>query len=225
MATRSPAERATLGGWLDSGDFQAVPISDVGASAREIEALNFEMLIIDVELMTVGTLMRVARYRATPRPVIVIGDADPDAENDAGQRGASYLVRPIERAGLLFAVTLALAEGRPMRRFPRKPVPGVPGLVDGVQSRVLDVSHEGVRLEVAARHRSALPPFFTLRVPAFSVAVMLQRVWVSTAVGASSQLWCGGTLASNPQRNVNSWRMLVDMAPGVSGMGTDLHHL
>lgn len=223
MATRSPAERATLCAWLNSGDFQAVPIPDVTASVREIEALNFEMLIVDVELMTLGSLMRVARYRATPRPVIVIGDADLDAETDAGQRGASYLVRPIEQTGLLFAVTLALAEGRPMRRFPRKLVPGFPGLVDGVQSRVLDVSHEGVRLEIPARHRSSLPPYFTLRVPLFNVAVMVQRVWVGSAIGASSQLWCGGTLARNPRHGAASWRMLVDMTPGADGLSTDLH--
>ena len=225
MATRSPAERATLVEWLDSGGFQAIPLPDVGASAREIEALNFEMLIVGAELMTVGSLMRVARYRATPRPVIVIGDADPEAETDAGQRGASYLVRPIERAGLLFAVTLELAEGRPMRRFPRKLVPRFQALVDGVPSRMLDVSHEGVRIEVAERDRTSLPPYFTLRVPAFSVAVMVQRVWVSTAIGTTAQLWCGGTLASNPQRNANSWHMLVEMTPSVGGVSTDLHHL
>jgi hypothetical protein len=224
VATRSSAEQATLGEWLDSGDFQAVPVSNIAASAREIEALRFEMLIIDVELMTVGALMHVARYRATPLPVIVIGDADPEAETDAGQRGASYLVRPIERAGLLFSVTLALAEGRPMRRSPRKLVPRIPGSIDGVPSHVVDVSSEGVRLEVAERHRGSLPPSFTLRVPVFNVAVVVQRVWVSTRIGAS-QLCCGGTLARASQSSAHSWRMLVDMSPAVGGLGNDLYHV
>src|SRR5688572_3714963 len=188
VATRSRAERASLCEWLDSGDFQAVPVQDIGASAREIEALRFEMLIIDAELMTLGALMHVARYRATPLPVIVIGDADEEAELDAGQRGASYLVRPVERAALLFAATLALAEGRPMRRSPRKLVPRLPGLIDGVPSHVLDLSHEGVRLAVDGRHGASLPPAFTLRVPVFNVAVLVQRVWVSAGIGASSQL-------------------------------------
>src|SRR2546430_7580691 len=200
VATRSPAERAAFCEWLNSGDFEAVPVRDIGASERDIDALNFEMLVADVELMTVGALMRATRYRAAPRPVVVIGDADPAAETDAGRRGASYLVRPIERAALLFAVTLALAEGRPMRRFPRKRVPPFPGLVDGVPSRVLDVSHEGVRIEIAARYRSSLPPRFTLRVPVFNVAIAVQRVWVSTMIGASSQLCCGGALTRHPQR-------------------------
>jgi hypothetical protein len=220
VATRSISERATLVEWLNSGGFQAIPVPNMAASPREIEALNFEMLIVDAEMAALGLLMRVARYRATPRPVIVIGNADPAAEADAGQRGASYIARPFERTGFLFAVTLALAEGRPMRRFPRKVVPHFPGLVDGVASRVLDVSHEGVRLEVAERHRSSLPPCFRLRVPLFNVAVMVQRVWVITAIGTSSQLWCGGSLARNPQQSVNSWRMLVDMTPGMDGLAT-----
>src|SRR5262249_54787191 len=171
VATRSPSERAVFCEWLNADGFEAVPIRDVGASQRELEALNFEMLIADVEVINVGTLMRVARYRATPRPVVVIGDADVEAENDAGRRGASYLVRPIERAGLLFAITLALAEGRPMRRSPRKRVSPFSVKIDGVPSRVLDVSHEGVRIELAPANRSALPPHFTLRAPALNVAL------------------------------------------------------
>jgi hypothetical protein len=215
-------EQATFSEWLDSGGFEAVPVRDIGASARELEALNFEMLVTDVELMTVGALMRVARYRATPRPVVVIGDTDPQAEIDAGQRGASYLVRPIERAGLLFAVTLALAEGRPMRRSPRKRVAPLPGLIDGVPSRVLDVSHEGVRLGIAEQHRNSLPRYFTLRVPVFNVAVTVQRVWVTNLIGTSPQLCCGGALTRNPQRSADSWRTLVDLTPGIDAWSANL---
>jgi hypothetical protein len=219
VATRSPAERATLSKWLNSGGFEAVAIRDVGAPVRDLEALNFEMLLIDVELMPIGALMRVARYRATPRPVIAIGEADAEAEIDAGRRGATYLVRPIERSSLLFAVTLALAEGRPMRRHPRKRVPPFQGLVDGVPSRVLDVSHEGVRLEVAEQHRSSLPPYFTLRVPLFNVAVTVQRVWVTS--GSASQIYVGGALTHTRHRSAHSWRSLVDMTPGIDGRRTD----
>jgi hypothetical protein len=204
---------AALCEWLNSGDFHAIPIRNVGAPAHEIEALNFEMLVVDVDLLTVGTLVRVARYRPTPRPVVVTGDADPQAEADAGRRGATYMVRPIDRAGLLFAVTLALAEGRPMRRSPRKRVSPLPGLIDGVPSRVLDVSYEGVRLELDRLHRAALPPHFALRVPLFNVAITVQRVWVSATAGTTAHLWCGGALAQNPQRSAASWRSLVDLTP------------
>lgn len=215
IATSSPAERAAIIEWLDSGGFHGMPIANLGMSARELEALQFEMLILDADLMTVGALMQVARYRATPRPVIVVGEADPEVEIDAERRGASYLVRPLERSSLLFAVTLALAEGRPMRRSARKLMPRVPALIDGVPTRVVDVSYEGVRIELAEKHRGVLPPYFTLRVPLFDLGVMVQRVWVNTAMGTSADghLWCGGALTRNPQRTATSWHVMVDTTP------------
>ena len=66
VATRSPSERAAFTDWLNSAGFDAVPVRDVGASTRDIEALHFEMLLADFELINVGALMHVARYRAIP---------------------------------------------------------------------------------------------------------------------------------------------------------------
>ena len=215
VASRARAERAAITEWLDSGGYQALQVVDPSAPVRDLEALGFELLILDAELLSVGSLMHVARYRATPRPVIVVGEADPDLEIEAERRGASYLVRPLDRGGVLFAVTLALAEGRPTRRSERKPLPRVPAAVDGVASRIVDVSYEGVRVELPARERSALPPLFTLRVPLLNVALLVQRIWVcsSSEADASGMLWCGGALARNPQRAEIAWRSLVDHGP------------
>jgi DNA-binding response OmpR family regulator len=215
VACRSRAERAAIAEWLDEGGYHVVPIFDATMPARELEALGFEVLLVDAELMSVGALMHVARYRPSPRPVIVIGDADPDSEIEAEHKGASYLVRPLERKALLFAVTLALAEGRPTRRSPRKPLPGVPAAIDGVAAKIVDVSYEGVRLELPARERSSVPPAFTLKVPLLNTAVLVQRVWVASfsSDATSGLLWCGGALARNPQRCEVAWRGLVDSGP------------
>jgi len=104
-----------------------------------------------------------------------------------------------------------------MRRSPRKRISPIAGTIDGVPSRLLDVSHEGVRLELAARHSSSLPPQFVLRVPVFNVAIAVQRVWVTTMIGATAQVCCGGELSHNPQRSTTSWRSLVDLTPGIDG--------
>jgi len=215
VACRSHVERATIAEWLDSGGYHAMPVPAPTAPPRDLEALGFEMLIIDSELMMVGSLVHVARYRPTPRPVIVVGDADVEAEVEAERRGATYLVRPLERGALLFAVTLALAEGRPMRRSARKPVGPMAASLEGVQSRIIDVSYEGVRLELAAKERGTLPPAFTLRVPMFGVSVHVQRVWLGAGSTArtSGLLWCGGALGMNQERAVVGWRTLVDRAP------------
>jgi hypothetical protein len=187
-------------------------------AARELEALSFEVLLIDAELMGIGALMHVARYRPAPRPVLVIGDADPDTEIEAERKGASYVVRPLDRSAFLFAVTLAIAEGRPARRSPRKPLPGVPAAVDGVSARIVDVSYEGVRLELPAKERAALPASFTLKVPLLNTAVLVQRVWVGgdSSDEDSGVLWCGGALARNPQRTEVAWRTLVDNGPAAA---------
>ena len=218
VASRSRTERAALTEWLEEGGYHVVPIFDAAMTARELEALSFEVLLIDAELMSVGALMHVARYRATPRPVIAIGDADPDSEIEAERKGASYLVRPLERSALQFAVTLALAEGRPTRRSPRKPLPGVPAAVDGIAARIVDVSYEGVRVELPARERAALPASFTLKVPLLSTAILVQRVWVGSDSSDedSGVLWCGGALARNPQRTEIAWRTFVDNGPSVA---------
>jgi DNA-binding response OmpR family regulator len=215
VASRSRAERAAMTEWLEEGGYQVVPIFDAAMAARELEALSFEVLLLDAELLGVGALMHVARYRATPRPVLVVGDADPDTEIEAERKGASYLVRPLERAALVFAVTLAIAESRPARRSPRKPLPGVPAGMDGIPARIVDVSYEGVRLELAARERGALPAAFTLKVPLLNTAVLVQRVWVGSDSSDedSGVLWCGGALARNPQRTEIAWRTLVDNGP------------
>lgn len=215
MAFRSHSERATVVDWLESGGYDPIPVPVPTAPARDIEALGFEMLIVDSELMTVGSVVHVARYRPTPRPVIVVGDEDMEAEVEAERRGATYSVRPLDRSSLLLAVTLALAEGRPMRRSARKPVPPMPADIEGVPSKVIDVSYEGVRLELSAKDRAALPQFFTLRVPMFAVSVHVQRVWMGTGSSprTSGVMWCGGVLGRNPERAVVAWRALVDRAP------------
>lgn len=215
VASRSHVERGTLVDWLDAGGYQALPVALPTAAPRELEALNFEMLIIDSDLMSVGSLMHVARYRPTPRPVMVVGDQDVEAEVEAERRGATYFVRPLERGALLLAVTLALAEGRPMRRSMRKPVTPMPATVEGVPTKIVDVSYEGVRLELAAKDRAALPSVFTLRVPMCDVSVHVQRVW--TGIGSTARtagtLWCGGSLLQNQERAVVGWRTLVDQTP------------
>lgn len=215
VACRAHAERSTVVEWLEAGGYHPIPIALPTMPPRDLEALAFEMLIVDSDLMTVGSLVHVARYRPTPRPVIVIGDPDMESEVEAERRGATYLVRPFERSALLFAVTLALAEGRPMRRSPRKPVPPMPADIEGVASRVIDVSYEGVRLELSAKDKASLPAMFTLRVPMFNVSIHVQRVWMGTGSTARTAgvLWCGGVLGHNPERNVVAWRTLVDRAP------------
>ena len=96
-------------------------------------------------------------------------------------RDASWITRPATKDTFTLSIALALAEGRPARRSPRQVVPKLLATIDGVASKIVDVSDEGVRLEIPTGASAALPPFFMLKVPAFGVAAKVKRVWVAHA--------------------------------------------
>jgi hypothetical protein len=100
-------------------------------------------------------------------------------------------------------------------------VPKLMSSVDGVNSRIVDISAEGVRLEISGATPSALPPYFTLRVPGFGVAAKVKRVWV--AMPAQGSMWCGGII-DRPvaERNAVAWHKFLENAPTTS---TQITHL
>ena len=58
-----------------------------------------------------------------------------------------------------------------------------------------------------------MPPFFTVKVPEFDVAMVVQRVWVSGPSKHGAQ--CGASIVANPPAALERWRALVDSAsPG-----------
>jgi hypothetical protein len=91
--------------------------------------------------------------------------------------------------------------------------------VDGVSSKIVDVSDEGVRLEITGASPSVLPPYFTLRVPSFGVSAKVKRVWV--AMPGQGSVWCGGIVERQAERNTASWNKFVANAPG----GGQIQHL
>jgi hypothetical protein len=145
------------------------------------------------------------------RPLILVGHQK-DAIEDV-PRDATWIDRPVTPESFQLSVALALAEGRPARRSPRKMVPKLLASVDGVNAKVVDVSSEGVRLEITGSS-ATLPPYFILRVPAFGVAARVKRVWVATP--NSSSVWCGGIIEKQAERTAGGgaqWLNFVQSAP------------
>ena len=159
--------------------------------------------------MTADEIQFVMRLLGANRPLILIGD--PGTPQSKVPRDASWLDRGVSQESLLLSVALALAEGRPARRSPRKPVSHLISSIDGVVSQVLDVSSEGVRLELAGVAATALPPVFTMRVPAFGVVTTVKRIWVANP--GRRALWCGGTVVRTSPKAAFAWKTLVDTAP------------
>jgi hypothetical protein len=208
VACPAPGERAALADWLRDAGFEPVAMFNEISVARELDQHAFEVLIVDRELISAGVL-ELMRKRGIRRPLIIIGD---DCTADAGEtpRDASRVSRPLSRDVLMLAVSLALAEGRPARRSPRMSVPGLSASIDGVPAQILDVSNEGLRLELSEQHRGSVPPFFTLRVPAFNIVLVAQRVWVASSPVAG-RLWCGAALEPKAASTLG-WRAMLETA-------------
>ena len=215
-------ERAAFTEWLDAGDLQPVPMTDAGSIARELESEGFEALVIDANLAIGGNASWVLRGLGANRPMIVVGDADEFLMSEFARREIAYLSRPVIQQSLVLSILLALAEGRPARRFPRRQVPRLQASVEGIDTRILDVSYSGLRLELPDDHRAALPPYFNVRVPMFKVEVMVQRVWVNSSMRGSlrGNACCGVHLVRNADRAIEAWKTLVDNAAATGTVQT-----
>jgi hypothetical protein len=202
VACPIPGERAAFLEWLGQAGYEPVPI---------------EVLIADVSLIPAGELPRVVKTLGPNRPLVLVGN--PEEAIEEVPRDAAWIERPVNRETFLLSIALALAEGRPARRSPRRRVPKLLASVDGVSSRVVDVSAEGVRLEVTGVTPSALPPYFTLRVPGFGVAAKVKRVWVATP--AQGSLWCGGIIERQATAMI-AWHKFLQNAPAGSTTITEI---
>jgi hypothetical protein len=216
VALPDPAECATVADWLLAEGLDPVPRPSVASAADEMHARVFDLLIADAVFVLRHGLHSGNRGRNPLTPTVVVGDSAA-ASADALRRRAMYLNRPIDRAMLVCTVSLAILDGRPARRSPRKPVNRFSALVNGVPSHIIDVSNEGLRVEIPQGPRSAPPPYFNVRVPAMGVTVIVQRMWARSwpKQGRSDVLRCGGALSQNRPTAEQGWRAFVDTLPAV----------
>ena len=172
------------------------------------------MLIADASWAVGTALQTVTRSRNQLVPTILIGDAA-ERRSTAVNVQTMYMTRPIEKAVLSCFVQMALMDDRPVRRSPRKPVKRFDALVNGQPSGIIDVSPEGLRLEIPRDRRSALPPYFAVRVPLVGVAVIAKRMWTQSTPKAASTIWCGAELSHNRASSEERWRAFVDSIPNL----------
>jgi hypothetical protein len=203
-------ERAALQEWLTLAGYEPVIVSSIEMATRDMTTRPIEALIADVALVSAADLPRIVRMLGQNRPLILVGN--PKDAIEAVPRDATWLNRPVRRESLQLSVALALAEGRPARRSPRKMVPRLLSTIDGVASKLLDISSEGVRLEIAGTSTATLPPVFILKVPAFGVAAKVKRVWVATP--GPQHVWCGGIIERHADKAAATpWHAFVKAAP------------
>ena len=209
VACPIPGERAAFLEWLKLAGYEPVPMLSIDNLNRDLTTRPIEALIADVSLIPKNDLQRVVKTLGPNRSLITVGGRDKKIEDVP--RDATWMERPVTRDAFLLSVALGLAEGRPSRRFPRKLVPALMSSIDGISSKLMDISVEGVRLEISGAAPSTLPPFFTLKVPGFGVATKVKRVWVASP--AQGAVWCGGVIEKPTANQVATWKKFIANAP------------
>lgn len=215
VACPRTGERAAVCDWLRSAGFEPVVLVDACFVNTEVAGPPPVLVVADASLLTPHFL--VALRRGDPnRPILALGDAGDPNEAALARRDVQFCVRPLDEKALLLAVSLAAAEGRSQRRSARRIVPRLASSIDGEPAVLIDVSNEGLRIEVGATTGAKrLSPQFVVQVPLLRMGVAVQRVWVKASPsGTDRKVQCGASLLSSDERTVMAWKRLADPAAG-----------
>jgi hypothetical protein len=212
IALTDRAESAVVADWLANDGFDPVRRPTPHSAVEEMRSRPYDVLIADASTNGRPPLRAEGRLRRAGTPAILIGNTPP-------QRGETvtsqpmYLARPLDRAVLNCYMTMAILEGSPLRRSERKMVNALAATVNGVPAHILDVSVEGVRIEVIREKRAVLPPYFVVRVPIMGVGVQVRRVWACAGKNPAPTLWYGGSLLPNRPSALQGWKSLIETIP------------
>lgn len=190
-------------------------------AARFLTAVIPELLIAsarlrnhaDLEGLELASLSR----RDHPNLPVIITHGSPDArlESEAKGRGMAFIVNPLENPEFLGCVTASLGERRPhhakVRQWPRKRVVAVPVRVDAAPARLIDVSYEGLRLELEDPGDSP-EATFEVTLPTAGVNLKTRRVWRICPPDVDESWW-GMTLVDVDSGLTERWRAFVDSIP------------
>ena len=213
VASPDRTEVTLLCDWLRAEGLEPLPAANLPAATHEVQSRTYDVLIADAAFAFNGDLQTLARNHNPRAPLLVVG-GDAAAETRAERASIVHIARPVDQALLLCHVAMAIAEGRPPRRSPRKCIAPFEATVEGTQAYIVDVSNEGLRLTFP-RGRCAPPPHFVFRVPLIGVALTGRRVWMSAAPSEHSEgSWCGVELYRPSPRAEQSWRSFVSTVSG-----------
>jgi DNA-binding response OmpR family regulator len=185
--------------------------------ARDLlESVTPDLLVTDIRLERYNGLQLAIRshFDHPDVPVIVTHiEEDPVAEAEARRYGVTFVAAPLENSNFLSSVRSLVDSRRqaqrPMRRWPRKSVPGLVE-VDAAAGRatLVDMSYGGVRL--AFNHPHEIPTTFDITLPLLGDIVSANRIWTREDVDRFS---CGAEVAKAGEE---SWRRFVDTLRGTA---------
>jgi CheY-like chemotaxis protein len=206
-----PHALAGLAELLEGAGYDVTASSAFQDARQRLEEAPFDLLITDVRLRSFNGLHLVMHCRrAVPEMALMImtGHDEPLMELEASRYKAGFVRKPIEAVTFLAQVADSLGAVRRQRRWPRKRVTGgFRVTAAGRPAAVVDVSYDGLRLEIPAAR--SVPPVFDVEVAAIGLAFEVQPVWSSSPSGDDA-LVCGATLLASDTPAARTWRTIVD---------------
>jgi DNA-binding response OmpR family regulator len=220
VVSKNYHQRDQLVRWLASDGYDPVAVGEFKDARHQLDTHSPDLMVADVKLDAYNGLHLAiwGRGKGLSTRSILIGEPDLVLQKEAERERAAYLTPPLEQKAFLTAVAALLSSYNPARRSPRKRVM-IEATVDGVLASLIDLSHEGLRLEVRHAEAITLPSFFTLHVPSYDLACRVQRVWMDRPSTARDVLCCGAVVPRNGQDQGASatWHHFVDAVPEDSG--------
>lgn len=215
VACPRPGERAAICDWLRSAGFEPVLLVDACFVSTDVGGRPLLLVVADASVLTAAFLAGL-RKGDPNRPVLAVGDAGDPNEAMLARKDVSFHIRPLDEKALILAVSLANAEGRSLRRSERRIVPRLATTIEGEAAVLIDVSNEGLRLELGSNAGARrLSPQFVVHVPMLKVGVPVQRVWVKSATTPSGpKVQCGASLLASDERTLRAWQRLADPTTG-----------
>ena len=172
-----------------------------------------DALITAIRLGAFNGLQLVLRVRVEcgDIPVIVTG-APADFLHDIDRHSAHFVASTGGAKALVTRVEELLAGRTPRdpdskRRWPRKRA-DLPATVQDSTATVVDLSYEGLRLEVEEPAVVGRGPL-DIRLPTLGLAVRATPRW-SKPVDQGESVWCGAEIALLNVDDAQSWRRIVD---------------
>jgi len=199
---------------LLSDDGYLVAAIDSFLEARDLlNSVTPDLLVADIRLERFNGLQLAIRSRLEHAdvPVIVTHfQEDPVAEAEAKRYGGSFIAAPVENPEFLPHVRSLVDSRRqterPMRRWPRKPVPGVVEVNAAAgRAQLVNMSYGGVQL--AFDPSLPIPQTFDITLQPIGVTVQATRIWTRDD---SDRLSCGAEVVRTGE---DDWRRIVDAFP------------
>jgi CheY-like chemotaxis protein len=208
IVSRNAAQQ--LDSWLRASGYDTTLVCEFDLARRCLERDPPNLLVSDVKLGAYNGLHLAiwAQGRSLNTRTILIGDVDPVLQLEATRAGAAYLLQPVDEASFI-GVLATMFTYAPARRSPRKRVV-LDVIVDGLMASVIDLSYQGLRLELQEATAHSMPPFLTITIPSHDISCRVQRVWQERVEEPPGALWCGVTLPDPATPSAVKWRALVD---------------